>query len=118
MEAVLSEDNPGGDLQKYIDWAIANKKMADNYGLGLVAYEGGSGYLDMTGNHDLENLYARANMDARMSTLIRRSSPSGSRRPGAPFSINSTMSANIQFTDLGGHCRTSWIPIHRSTIRW
>jgi hypothetical protein len=60
---------PGGDLQKYIDWAIANKKIADNYGLGLVAYEGGSGYLDMTGNQALAILYARANMDPRMSTL-------------------------------------------------
>jgi hypothetical protein len=60
---------PGGDLQKYIDWATANKQVADRYGLRLVAYEGGSGYVDMTGNNALATLYARANMDARMSTL-------------------------------------------------
>jgi hypothetical protein len=37
--------------------------------LGLVAYEGGSGYVDTTGNMSLAVLYARANMDARMGTL-------------------------------------------------
>jgi hypothetical protein len=60
---------PGGDLQKYIDWAKANKQIADNYGLRLVAYEGGSGYTDMTGNSALVALYINANVDARMRTL-------------------------------------------------
>jgi hypothetical protein len=60
---------PGGDLQKYIDQAAEDKKIADSFGLRLVGYEGGSGYTDMTGNHDLQVLYAKANLDPRMSTL-------------------------------------------------
>jgi hypothetical protein len=84
---------PGGDLQKYIDWASMNKKTADSYGLGLVAYEGGSGYTDLTGNHDLAVLYARANMDGRMSTLYTTFLTKWQQATGgAPFN---------QFNDIG-----------------
>lgn len=58
---------PGGTIKRAISWVTANKTIADQYHLDLIAYEGGQGYLNPS-DLDLTNLYIAANRDARMGT--------------------------------------------------
>lgn len=55
---------------------VANKKMADEYGLRLVAYEAGQhcvGYADAVNNDKLTTLLLQANADNRMGELYSKS---------------------------------------------
>lgn len=55
---------------------VANKKMADDYGLKLVAYEAGqhlTGYAGAQDNDKLTALFLQANADARMGMLYSKS---------------------------------------------
>jgi hypothetical protein len=55
------------DIQKAMDCVKAHKTLADQYGLGLVAYEGGQGY---GFNVSDPNFYIQANRDPRMGIAL------------------------------------------------
>ncbi len=57
-------------------WISANKKVADQYGLRLVAYEAGQhlvGYAGSENNEKLTQLFLQANADARMGDIYTKS---------------------------------------------
>jgi hypothetical protein len=64
---LMSGGYPGGMIKQAIDWVSAQKTVANQYGLDLVAYEGGQ-HLVKVENPALTNLYIAANRDPRMGT--------------------------------------------------
>jgi hypothetical protein len=56
---------PGGLIQEAIDWTIAQKKVADSFGLPLIAYEGGQHFVN-SNDTVLTDVYLAANRDIRM----------------------------------------------------
>ena len=55
-----------------VQWIQSNKKVADQYGLKLVAYEAGQHLAGVAGaenNEQLTQLFLKANADARMGEL-------------------------------------------------
>ena len=55
-----------------LQWIQSNKKVADQYGLKLVAYEAGQHLVGVAGaenNEQMTNLFLKANADARMGEL-------------------------------------------------
>ncbi len=59
------------DLQPVIDAVTAQRELADEHGLALVAYEGGQHYL-ASGDEQLTALFGRAARDPRMEHLYDR----------------------------------------------
>ena len=58
-----------------VQWKQGNKKVADQYGLKLVAYEAGQHLVGVAGaenNEQLTQLFLKANDDARMGALYRQ----------------------------------------------
>lgn len=63
-------------LPESIQWVKSNKKIADEYGLKLVAYEAGQHLVGVSGgenNETLNNLFYSANADTRMGDIYTRS---------------------------------------------
>jgi len=63
-------------LPESIQWMINNKKIADAYGLKLVAYEAGQHLVGVGGgesNENLNELLYKANADARMGEIYSKS---------------------------------------------
>ncbi len=65
---------PNGALAQAKGWIVANKAVADSYGLPLWAYEGGQHLLVPSGDTDtsLQNLLVAANRDPRMGAAYDR----------------------------------------------
>ena len=62
-------------LPQCIEWMQGQRQVADKYGLGLVAYEGGQHFVGVGGgenNEQLTTLLQAANADPRMEDLYRR----------------------------------------------
>ena len=60
---------PGGMIKQVIDWTTAEKAIADSYGLQLVGYEDGPGFVD-SNDATTTPLYIAANSDPRMGTAV------------------------------------------------
>lgn len=64
------------EIPRSKQWILDNKKVADRYGLKLVAYESGQhlvGYFGAENNQKLNELYYAANADKRMGSIYSKS---------------------------------------------
>jgi len=95
--AVISAGPQGGALSQSFSWIDQNKSVAQQFGLALVAYEGGQ-HLVGTGsaanNQRITKLFTQANRDERMESLYLNYLQGWSSRGGGVF---------MHFTDISDY---------------
>ncbi len=85
---LLSNSPAGGALQAAYDDMAANKTVADNFGIDLLAYEGGQHLVGVWGvenNDNITDLFQNANRDKRMGDLYASYLAEWQRQGGGMF---------------------------------
>jgi hypothetical protein len=91
---ILSNSPSGGALQEATGWISSNARLAQQYGLELVSYEGGQHIADIWGTLStaVTNLFSQANRDPRMGQLYSAYLDAWKQQGGGLF---------MNFTDIG-----------------
>jgi hypothetical protein len=100
---VLSNGPTGGALAQSLEWIDANRSVTDNYGIKLLAYEGGqhlAGVNTVADDGDITTLFTTANRDPRMGLLYSQYLEGWKTRSGELFT---------HFTDISDYSKYgSW----------
>lgn len=91
----LPNSPQNGALNRSKRWMIDSKKVADKYGVGMVAYEGGQHLVafNATDNKKLANLFNQANKDPRMGELYLQHFKDWKEAGGELFVVFTSISA-------------------------